>query len=181
MPVDQLPVRSLSDLIAPEAFAAHQEAVDALDEKVRSFQDASLIDPDTASVDELRYLVKHVLKAQKEQARLAAQPLGVDIYSHLPIHFDPPECPVCLPFAQRNDDHNPPRARPVCHDCDQIIPYLREDGGRGSESVSVTHLHLHAVMGGNGAQIRCPARRELCRPCYVKDFEKEKGIPWPGW
>lgn len=176
--VQELPSeRALSDLISPKAFIAHDEAVKALEEKKRAFLSPDDIDIDNATDEQLRYLLKHVLKTQREQAAQAVQPLGVDQFSGLPVHFEPPECPVCRPFfAQRTIDG---RDRYVCHDCVQPIPDIetQEFGATGLQSTSVTHMHMHIVMGGRGEQIRIPGRRLLCVACFRLDYEKTTGKP----
>lgn len=174
-----LPIESLSDIISDDAFKAHQEAVELLESKKQEMRDPTSIDIDNASVDDLRFLIKHLMDAKTRTDAIASSPLGIDAYSNLPVHFEPPECPVCLPFTMRNDEFN--RARPVCHDCSEIIPYEKELLGHGVESHSITHAHLHTVAGSGGGQIRIPYRRELCRPCYEIDFKNGTGKDWPGW
>jgi hypothetical protein len=169
---NELPGRALSELISPAAFAAHKEAVDELEAKKRALQNPSDDDIDGASDADLRAMLKLVLKKQREQDAAAARPLGLDKFSGLPVHFEPPECPVCAPFvAQRTDEVG--RNRYPCFDCDQLIPIedAQEFGATGLWSSSITHMHMHTVMGGHGEQIRIPGRRNLCLECFRRDYE----------
>ena len=129
------------------------------------------VDPETASLDELRSLVKQLLSREAIPALIPAiEPLGVDAYAGLPVFLDKPECPRCLPFTEAIRDEN--GAFAVCHDCGGAIPHSIEFQNRGIESLTVDHLHLHTVQGSGGRQIRIKAIRELCLPCFRLDWAK---------
>lgn len=128
---------------------------------------AAAIDPDTATVSELRDLIKELLRKQAAPS----EPLGEDMYSHLPVYFDKPECPRCKPFSESWLDTETGLSYAVCHDCSQPIPHSIEFQNRGIESPTVDHMHLHTVAG-RGAQFRVPVKRELCLPCFRLDWAK---------
>ncbi len=97
---------------------------------------------------------------------LTYDPLGIDQLSKLPVYFDPPECPICI-FGES-----------TCHDCGGTTLDPEAPFGAGIESVTVTHLHMHAVPAARGLMIRVPARRSLCLSCFRKDWaEAHPTIP----
>ena len=134
------------------------------------------VDIDTASLDELRALVKQILERETpllvEREVQISRPLGVDAVSDLPVHFDKPECPRCRPFAEAWREPVSGAAYAICHDCRGPIPHSIEFQNHGIESVSVDHLHLHTVEGSGGRQIRVQVKRELCLPCFRIDWAK---------
>lgn len=128
------------------------------------------IDPDTATLAEMRTLLKALLVEKQAKEKEA---LGIDAYSHLPVFFDKPECPRCQPFSEHWRDPKTGSAYAVCHDCSKPIPHSIEFQNRGIESITVDHMHLHTINGpGRGAQIRVPVKRELCLPCFRLDWAK---------
>ncbi len=128
------------------------------------------ISVEDASVDELRELVKGLIAAQNK----TAEPLGLDMYSNLPVFLDKPECPRCKPFSEMWKDPISGEPFAVCHDCSQPIPHpTMEFYGRGIESVTVDHLHTHDIQKSySSASVRTLARRELCLPCFRIDWAK---------
>lgn len=146
------------------------ELVEVKTAEVRSSIQQSAIEAvDSANLDELRAIVKQLLV---QQARPAAEPLGVDAYEGLPVFFDKPECPRCKPFAEPRLNPDDGKRYHVCNDCNGMIPASIEFFSRGVESVTVDHLHLHTIKNAGGQQIRVPARRELCIPCFRIDWAK---------
>jgi|SRR6516162_4387754 len=95
-------------------------------------------------------------------------PLGIDRGRNLPLHYEPPECPLCV-FAEFQ-----------CHDCLGSILDAEAPFGVGFESATITHMHIHAMVGrdGGGRSLRVPARRKLCVKCFRLDWERaHPGIP----
>ena len=143
-----------------------------LDKELRQYHEHILrIDPDAASIDEMRELLKMLLAERRVQNKESRGPLGIDNESSLPVHFELPECPLCRTrVGTAKNDLGELRTR--CHDCAGPIEYHHEFGGHGLESETIDHLHLHNISGGGGRQIRIPVRRELCHPCYRIDHAK---------
>lgn len=93
-------------------------------------------------------------------------PVGIDRQASLPLHYEPPECPVCI-FSEFQ-----------CHDCLGTIIDPEAPFGVGFESVTYTHMHIHSALGHNGHTFRVPARRKLCMKCFRLDWQKANpGIP----
>jgi hypothetical protein len=96
-----------------------------------------------------------------EVPKVQIAPIGIDRFSHLPLHYDPPECPIC-----KFDEWQ-------CHDCGgSIIDRENSPFGVGMESITVTHMHIHPQHGWTDRTIRVPARRKLCLPCFRLDWAK---------
>jgi hypothetical protein len=87
-------------------------------------------------------------------------PLGIDQRANLPVHYEPPECPLCrAPEGQ-------------CFDCGGRLADPDAPFGTGVESATVTHLHMRTIPDSGGRQIRVLARRKLCIPCFRLDWAK---------
>lgn len=87
-------------------------------------------------------------------------PVGIDRFSNLPLHYEPPECPIC----PKEDDG-------VCYDCNGTLKDPEAPFGYGVESITVTHVHIRTIPD-TGKQIRVPVHRKLCIPCFRVDWAK---------
>ena len=132
--------------------------------------DLDTIDIDTASDFELRLVVKELMKLRTPPP---PEPVGIDLYSHLPVFLDRAECTRCAQFIEPQLNPETGLRHYICHDCKGFIPHSVEFQNRGIASVTIDHLHMHAVLNGGGREIRVPADRELCLPCFRKDWHKK--------
>lgn len=87
-------------------------------------------------------------------------PIGIDRGANLPLHYEPPECPICV-FDEFQ-----------CHDCGGSIIDPEAPFGVGMESATYTHMHIHSQVGRAERTVRVPARRKLCVKCFRLDWEK---------
>jgi hypothetical protein len=128
-------------------------------------------DVDKASDAEMREAMKVLLADRARNKAKELEPLGIDGFEGLPIFLDKAECTRCRQFANMRPDAEGKMHR-VCHDCNELIEHNQALGNNGLESITVDHLHIHTVRESRGRQIRIPARRELCIPCFRIDFKK---------
>ncbi len=158
---------ALSEFISASDLASVEMAEAELKQKLVGVMPTAA-DVDAATVDEMRDMLKLLLKKQAP----AIEPLGEDAYSGLPVFFDKPECPRCKPFSESYRDPVSGLSHKVCHDCSQPIPHSIEFQNSGIESATVDHMHLHTVPNAGGRQVRIICRRELCLPCFRIDWAK---------
>src|ERR1041385_111695 len=143
MPIrEELPIGQLSKLIRPEDLAAHDVNQGRVSAQINAARNEALdIDIDQASDDQLRDVVRLLLRERNTRIKEEVRPVGIDHssgkeYEGLPVYFEGRECPLCSQFGTRPDPISG-KDRPVCHDCNETIPYYEEHAGHGLESYTV--------------------------------------------